>query len=256
MKIQLIRHATMLIEINGMSILVDPMLSEAGKMAAVPGVANSSANPLVDLPVEPSSLIDTDAILVTHTHRDHFDDAAREYLPSGSLLFCQPTDRAAIMDAGFINVQAIETSHQWNSIRIVRTGGQHGAGSIGQKMGPVSGFLLESKGEPSLYITGDTIWCDEVQKVLEEYQPRIIICFAGAARFSTGGPITMTAEDLLQVSDYAPSAKIIAVHLEAWNHCGLTRDQLKDFVAEKGINEQVYVPYDGEWMNMELQTNL
>ena len=32
MKIQLIRHATMLIEINGRSILVDPMLSEAGKM--------------------------------------------------------------------------------------------------------------------------------------------------------------------------------------------------------------------------------
>ncbi len=249
MKIQLIRHATMLIEINGMSILVDPMLSEAGKMAAVSGVTNSSDNPLVDLPVDPLSLINTDAILVTHTHRDHFDDAAREYLPSGRLLFCQPTDRAAILEAGFTNVQAIETSHQWNGIRIVRTGGQHGTGSIGQKMGPVSGFFVESKGEPSLYITGDTIWCAEVHKVLEEYQPQIIICFAGAARFSTGGPITMTRDDLFKVADYAPSSKIIVVHLEAWNHCGLTRDQLKAFVEDKGLNEQVYVPYDGELMN-------
>ncbi len=248
MKIQLIRHATMLIEINGMRILVDPMLSEAGKMAAVPGVPNSSANPLVDLPVDPSALIDADAILVTHTHRDHFDDAAREYLPSGSMIFCQPPDRGTILEAGFTNVQAIETSHQWNDIKLVRTGGQHGTGSIGQKMGPVSGFLVESKVEPSLYITGDTIWCEEVQKVLQEYQPRIIICFAGAARFSTGGPITMTAEDLLKVSEYAPSARIIVVHLESWNHCGLTRNHLKSLLEEKGLSERVYVPYDGEWV--------
>ncbi|NLO21043.1 MAG: MBL fold metallo-hydrolase [Syntrophomonadaceae bacterium] len=93
MKIQLIRHATMLIEINGRSILVDPMLSEAGKMAAVPGVANNSANPLVSLPVDPSSIIHADAVVVTHTHRDHFDDAAKEYLPSDSLIFCQTPDR-------------------------------------------------------------------------------------------------------------------------------------------------------------------
>lgn len=248
MKIQFIRQATMLIEIDGRSILVDPMLSEAGKMAAVPGVANSSANPLVPLPVDPLSLIHADAVLVTHIHRDHFDDAAKENLPSGSLLFCQPPDREAILEAGFNQVQAVEKSHQWNGIKLVRTEGQHGTGSIGQKMGPVSGFVLESQAEPSLYITGDTIWCTEVQKVLEEYHPRIIICFAGAAQFSTGSPITMTAEDLFKVAEYAPSAKIIAVHLEAWNHCGLTRNNLKSLVEEKGLIERVYIPYDGEWV--------
>jgi L-ascorbate metabolism protein UlaG (beta-lactamase superfamily) len=249
MKIQLIRHATMLIEVQGKRILVDPMLSEAGKMAAVPDVANSSDNPLVDLPVDPSILINVDAIMVTHTHRDHFDDEAIKLLPHSSQIFCQPADEEKIKIAGFTKVQAIEHSHEWNGITITRTEGQHGTGSIGQKMGPVSGFMLDSKGGPSLYITGDTIWCPEVQNVLKKYQPQIIVCFAGNARFSSGDPITMTKEDIYNVCKHASASKIVAVHLEAWNHCSLSRKDLKDYIEKNSLIEQVYVPYDGEWMN-------
>jgi L-ascorbate metabolism protein UlaG (beta-lactamase superfamily) len=249
MKIQLIRHATMLIEVQGKRILVDPMLSAAGKMAAVPDVANSSDNPLVDLPVDPSLLLNADAIMVTHTHRDHFDDEAIKLLPPSNQLFCQPSDEERILKAGFTKVQAIEQSHQWDGIAITRTEGQHGTGSIGQKMGPVSGFLLESQGEPSLYIAGDTIWCPEVEYVLEKYQPQIIVCFAGNARFSSGDPITMTKEDIHNVCKHAPSSKIVAVHLEAWNHCSLTRKELKDYIEENSLIAQVYIPYDGEWMS-------
>jgi len=42
MEIQLIRHATVVINIGGRKILLDPMLSGAGTMTAVPGVANAS----------------------------------------------------------------------------------------------------------------------------------------------------------------------------------------------------------------------
>ncbi len=248
MKIQLIRHATMLIDLNGVQILVDPMLSEAGKMPAVPDVADNSGNPLVDLPVNPSLFITVNAIMVTHTHRDHFDDTAMALLPHGCQLFCQPADEAKILQAGFTKVQAIHESFEWKGISMTRTGGQHGTGSIGQKMGPVSGFILESKGEPSVYIAGDTIWCPEVQYVLKKYNPQIIVCFSGAARFSSGDPITMTKEDIKNVCQYAPAATIVAVHLEAWNHCSLTRNELKDYLEENALIDQVYIPYDGEWL--------
>ncbi len=249
MKMQLLRHATMLIDINGKLVLLDPMLSEAGKMAAIPGVANSCDNPLVGLPVDPSSLKDVNAILVTHIHSDHLDDAAIEILLHDRPLFCQPPDAAKIAEAGFINVKEIDSAYSWDGITITRTNGQHGTGKIGQKMGPVSGFVLEASAEPSLYIAGDTIWCPEVEEVLDKHHPRIIVCFAGAAQFASGDPITMTKEDILAVCRHAPTAKIVAVHLEAWNHCGLTRQALKAFTQENSITDQLIIPDDGEWIS-------
>ncbi len=249
MKIQLIRHATLLIDIAGQRIFVDPMLSKAGTMSAVPDVANPANNPLVDLPFDPTKLRDIDAIMLTHIHRDHFDDAAKQMLAHDTPVFCQPADQNKITAEGFSQVQAIENVVEWKGITISRITGQHGTGTIGQQMGPVSGFVLESPGEPSLYIAGDTIWCQEVQAALEEYQPQIIICFAGAARFSSGDPITMDTENIYKVCKQVPTARVIIAHLEAWNHCSLSRQDLKNFIKAESLLEQVLIPDDGEWMS-------
>ncbi len=249
MKIQLIRHASIIIDLNGQRILLDPMLSEAKTMAAVPGVANTSDNPLVDLKVDLSTLKNADAIMVTHTHRDHFDDYAMQILPHDTRLFCQPADGEKISEAGFTNVQIIDKSNEWNGITITRTGGCHGTDKIGEKMGPVSGFVLQAQDEPSLYITGDSIWCSEVKDALETYHPQIVVCFAGAARFSSGNPITMTKEDIVQVCKHSASAKIIVVHMEAWNHCSLSRQELKQYIADHNLGQQVSIPDDGEWVH-------
>lgn len=246
MKVQLIRHATMLLEIAGHKILLDPMLSQAGIMSAVPDVANTSNNPLVELPMAADSLMEIDAVLLTHTHRDHFDDAAKKMVPSEKQFFCQPADLDKLHEAGFSQVQAVEDSVVWRDMQIIRTGGQHGSGEIGQKMGPVSGYVLQAKNEPSLYITGDTIWCPEVENALDKYQPQVIICFAGAASFSSGGPITMDLEGISQICDHAPASRVIIVHMEAWNHCELSRQELKAFRQNKALEGKLFIPDDGE----------
>jgi L-ascorbate metabolism protein UlaG (beta-lactamase superfamily) len=256
MEIQLIRHATVVINIAGRKILLDPMLSGAGTMSAVPGVANTSDNPLVDLPVDSGSLINAEAVIVTHTHRDHFDDTAMQILPHDMQLFCQPVDEEKIRAAGFTNVQSIEKTGEWNGITINRTSGRHGTGEMGEKMGPVSGFVLQTENEPTLYIAVDTIWCAEVKDALETYNPQLVLCFAGAARFSSGDPITMTKEDIVQVCQHAPTAKVIVVHMEAWNHCTLSRQELKQYSAGKNLDRQVCVPDDGEWVRMPATPSL
>ena len=55
---------------------------------------------------------------------------------------------------------------------IARTEGRHGTGEIGEAMAPVSGFVLAAPGEPTLYIAGDTILCDEVRAAVAEYNAR------------------------------------------------------------------------------------
>lgn len=246
MEIQLIRHATMLIAVKGQRLLLDPMLSPPGTMSAIPGVKNTADNPLTPLPVELASLLNPSAILLTHTHRDHWDTVAMENLPGTTPVLCQPVDAERLNKAGFNELLPIENSRVWQGLTIYRTGGQHGTGEIGRSMGPVSGFVLTAEGEPRLYITGDTIWCSEVESTLTQYEPDIIICFAGEARFSTGDPITMGKEDIARLCLQAPQARIVAVHLEAWNHCGLTRQELNEYLQENALTGQVLVPNDGE----------
>ncbi|MNY82200.1 hypothetical protein D3C86_2241660 [compost metagenome] len=43
-----------------------------------------------------------------------------------------------------------------------------------------------------------------------------------------------------------PQATIIAIHMEAINHCILTRKALADYVEEKGIADKVIIPADGQ----------
>lgn len=248
MKIKLLRHATFIVEINGQSILVDPVLSSRGGIPPIPGVENQGANPLVELPDGPLNLIDLDAIIVTHTHIDHFDDAAQKLLPKHIQIFCQSRDQAKIAAAGFEKIVSVDELVLWQGIQISRTGGQHGTGRLAEKMGPVSGFVLAASGEPTLYITGDTIWCPEVETAIKSYCPQVIVCFAGSAQFGSGDPITMSSADIVEVCRAAPTAKVIIVHMEAWNHCRLDRKQLADFINQTGLDKQVIIPFDGEYI--------
>ena len=250
MKIRFIRHATLAIEVGPLRVLVDPMLGEAGTAPAVSNTPNQRPNPLVELPFGDDGLSDviegTDAVLVTHTHNDHWDGRARELIPKDRLVLCQPEDEAKTSAAGFTNVSAVDPGLAWKGLRFVRTRGRHGTGEIGKQMGPVSGFVVQAEGSPSLYIAGDTIWCDEVEEALLAHRPDVIVVNAGAARFLEGDPITMTAEDVAQVCRASPEARVIAVHMEAINHCLLTRADLAEALDERGLAGRVEIPADGE----------
>ena len=254
MKIHFIRHATFLFEMGGLRLLVDPMLGEAGAAPAVPNTPNQRPNPLVGLPFGDEALSDlvenTDAVLVTHTHNDHWDERAQELIPKDTLVLCQPEDEAEISGAGFANVSAVDPGLAWKGLRFFRTGGRHGTGEIGAQMAPVSGFVVGADNSPSLYVAGDTIWCEPVEEALEAHRPDVIVVNAGAAQFLEGDPITMTAEDVARVCRAAPEARVVAVHMEAINHCLLTRNELAGYLDEQGLAGRVEIPADGETLEM------
>ena len=63
-------------------------------------------------------------------------------------------------------------------------------------------------------------------------------------QFLHGDPITMTAGDVVRTCRAAPQAKVIAVHMEAINHCLLTRKELAQQAHTAGAS--VAIPEDGE----------
>lgn len=245
MQLQLIRHATLVCEYAGMRLLVDPMLNDAGAGPPIQNSPQPRPNPLVPLPCTAEEVVDgAQAVLVTHTHRDHWDDAAIQLVPKDLALFCQPEDVAKMESARFVNTAPVHDARHWNKIRITRTGGQHGTGEIAKAMAPVSGYVLQNEHEPTLYIAGDTIWYRDVEDAIQRFKPEIIVVNTGGARFLQGDPITMTAEDVVQVCHAARKARVVAVHMEAINHCLVTRKDLA--LAAHAAHVTVEIPEDGE----------
>jgi L-ascorbate metabolism protein UlaG (beta-lactamase superfamily) len=246
-EITLVRHATLLVRFHGKRLLVDPMLSDVGAMPPVASAPNPKPFPLVPLPQPAARVLDgVDAVLVTHTHRDHFDDVAAALVPKDLPVFCQPEDEGKLRAFGFADARPVADVVRWEGIEIRRTGGRHGTGEIGMRMAPVSGFVLGAADERTVYIAGDTIWCPEMREALRVCAPAVTVVNAGAAQFLAGDPITMTAEDVIEVAGDAPGTAVIAVHMETVNHCGLTRSALASRVAEAGLASRVWIPRDGE----------
>lgn len=107
-------------------------------------------------------------------------------------------------------------------------------------------MVLQAEGEPTVYIAGDTIWTDDVRETLDRFSPDVVVLNTGEATWITGDRIIMGAEDVLRVHEAAPEARIVAVHMEALNHCVVTREQVRELAREHGISHLVRVPEDGE----------
>ncbi|MBM4763741.1 MBL fold metallo-hydrolase [Bacillus sp. B15-48] len=254
MNIHQIRNATIVVEYAGKRFLIDPMLAEKGTLPPFgPGVGLPPAprqdqnNPLISLPTSVDNIIrDIDAVIVTHLHPDHWDDAAKEALPKEIKIFAQSDeDVTEIQNAGFKNVEVLQEDTVFENIQLIKTKGEHGRGEILKHAGQVCGVVFKHATEKTLYVAGDTVWYEAVQEIIDTHKPEIIVVNAGDNQFHVGGSLVMGKDDVYEVVKAAPNAKIMAVHMEAVNHWGLSREELKSFINEKAITN-VFVPDDGE----------
>ncbi|MED3980257.1 MBL fold metallo-hydrolase [Priestia megaterium] len=249
MKITHIRNATLIVEYGGKTFLIDPMLAKKGTYPPFPNsIRQDQNNPLVNLPISVEEIIDgVDAVIVTHLHLDHFDDAAKQALPKDIKMFVQnEEDAAAVKEAGFKNVEVLTQNTVFEGVELIKTKGEHGRGEILKRIGLVCGVVFKDKSEKTLYVAGDTVWCSAVEEEINTHKPEIIVVNGGDNQFLEGGSLVMGKEDIYEVHKAAPHATTISVHMEAVNHWTLSREELKSFINEKDMASRVFVPDDGE----------
>ncbi|MEW4278288.1 MBL fold metallo-hydrolase [Priestia megaterium] len=249
MKITHIRNATLLVEYGGKTFLIDPMLAEKGTYPPFPNsIRQDQNNPLVSLPLSVEEIIEgIDAVILTHLHLDHFDDAAKQALPNDIKMFVQNEEDAAVVRAdGFKNVEVLTKNMVFEGIQLSKTKGEHGRGEILKRTGLVCGVVFKHKSEKTLYVAGDTVWYSAVEEEINTHQPDVIVVNGGDNQFLEGGSLVMGKEDIYEVHKAAPHATILSVHMEAVNHWTLSREELKSFINEKDMASRVLVPDDGE----------
>ncbi len=132
MKLQQIRNATVIIDYADKRFLIDPMLSPKGTFPAFPGTVNDHlSNPLVELPIPMEEILAVDAVIVTHTHADHWDEPAKQLIPKNKPLFVQNERYAVDIRAeGFTDVRLLGADSEFDGIALIKTAGQHGSDEI------------------------------------------------------------------------------------------------------------------------------
>lgn len=254
-ELQQIRNATMKVTYADTTFLVDPMLAKKDTYPGFEGTYRSHLrNPLVELPESTQDVIaDVDAVIVTHTHLDHWDEAAQQLLPKEIPLFVQHEDDAKLIRSqGFKNVRVLTGEAEFGGVKLTKTGGQHGTDQmyaipdLAKALGEAMGVIFQAQGHKTLYLAGDTVWRKDVEQTIKNFTPEVIVLNAGKAKMvGFEGAIIMGEEDVLRASQAAPNAKIVAVHMDAINHMSLSREQLRAYNKKQGIESRVSVPEDG-----------
>jgi L-ascorbate metabolism protein UlaG (beta-lactamase superfamily) len=256
MRIHHLRSATFVLEAGGERVLVDPMLGAKGTVAPPFAVIRHRPrrNPTIDLPANSAALLEgVTAGLVTHCRRGHLDRldrTGRQLLSDNDLpVYCNARDERYLRKRGLRAVPVeVHEKRPFLGGSITPFHAVHGYGLLARLMGPGVGYLIELPGEPTIYISGDTVLTDEVRRVLVEYRPDVAVMAAGVASFDIGRPILMPVEELLDFVRHAPGV-VVANHLEAVNHCPMTRAALRAQLAGAGLLDRVLIPADGETLS-------
>jgi L-ascorbate metabolism protein UlaG (beta-lactamase superfamily) len=197
-----------------------------------------------------------DAVLLSHDHHfDNLDRSGRNLLPSADQVITTQdgAKRLGNNATGLAHWQTAEiAAPDGRTLRITGVPARHGPQN-GDR-GPVIGFVLQFTDDPenALYISGDTVWYEGVEEILQRFHIKIAVLFLGAARVSASpSHVTFTAEEGVKVARALPNATIVPLHFEGWKHFSEGRDIIAQTFAAAGLAERLQWLEAGKSVSVE-----
>lgn len=159
MKILFIGHSTLKVEIAGLSLLIDPYFAiKAGPFKRIK-----------ELKITIDEVLPIDAVLVSHTHPDHFDKEAMRKIKRDTKILIPDDQKDKAMQLGFTNVKGTVPWKPYNVGNIV----VYGVPAVHMKN--TVGFIISGENR-TLYFSGDTTFFDGFRKIAEKFK-KIDIAF-------------------------------------------------------------------------------
>ncbi len=223
---------TLLLEYAGLRILIDPTFDPPQSYER-PGsrVLVKTTGPAIAV----AELGSVDLVLASHhAHPDNLDDAGRALALAAPLTL---STREAAIDLGD-PVHGLDPweQHAIGELTVTAVPALHGPPGSEPLVGPVTGFVLETPGEPRVYISGDNASIPLVEHIAERFAPvDVAVIFAGAARIpAIDGPLTLTSAGAAQAAELLGARVVVGVHCEDWEHFSESRADLEAAFAASG----------------------
>lgn len=242
LKITYIGGPTALLELGGLKLLIDPTFDPAGtEYPTAAYTLRKTAGPALS----PESLGRIDAVLLSHDHHsDNLDHAGRSLLKSAETVLTtqECAERLGGNAVGLNHWQSVDLpTPDGRVLQVTGTPARHGP--AGGDRGPVTGFVLALADSPksAIYISGDTVWYEDVAEVSQRFSVKIAILFMGAARVAAAGPahLTFTANEGVEAARTFADAVIIPLHYEGWEHFSESRKEIQDAFAAAGLESRL-----------------
>lgn len=190
-----IGHATLLVQAGGINILTDPVFSQRASPLGFIGPKRHVAPGLAL-----SELPHVDAVLISHNHYDHLDDASVRALAAqagGSSLFLVPLGLKAWMaERGIDNVIELDwwQAQRAGPVEVVLTPVQHWSGrGLDDRMATLWGGFAVFAPDFHVFFAGDSAYSKDFADIRAHF----------AQRQSSGGGFDVA---LLPIGGYEPRA--------------------------------------------------
>jgi L-ascorbate metabolism protein UlaG (beta-lactamase superfamily) len=229
LRVTYIGGPTALIELGSLRFLTDPTFDPAGTEYPTPAYVLRKTN----APAIPAAAFGAvDAVLLSNDHHvDNLDHAGRLVLPQveRTLTTTVGAERLGPTATGLAAWQWVDLpARDGRPIRVTALPARHGPAE-GDR-GPVIGFALAYADDPArtVYLSGDTVWFDQVAAIARRMSVQVAFLWMGAARVPQVGPAhpTFTAAEAIEAARAFPLAPIVPFHFEGWAHFTESRQEI------------------------------
>ena len=250
-----IGNATVLIRYAGFTILTDPTFIHMHDRVSIGYGMHSTrlTNPAMEI----RDLPPLDLIILSHFHRDHFDQVAERELDKTLPIVTTAEAAKELSELGFTNTLALET---WAPVtvekgdarlRITATPGRHGPPLSELVLPDVMGSMLEfhARSEKALYrmyITGDTLIYDDIREIPKRFADIDLALLHLGGTHVLGIMVTMDAAQGVEMMKIVNPATAIPVH---YNDYDVFKSPLSDFQREveaAGLTSRVHYLSHGD----------
>jgi L-ascorbate metabolism protein UlaG (beta-lactamase superfamily) len=161
-----------------------------------------------------------DAVLLSHhTHKDNLDYEGLELIATGIPTLSTRDAATDLFGGSVIGLDSWET-HQMGEVTITAVPALHGPPGSEPLVGKVTGFVLESPGEPTVYVSGDNASVPLVEQIAGRFpEIDIAVLFAGAATVPRiPSRLTLSGGDARKAAELLGASRVVGLHVEDWEH--------------------------------------
>jgi L-ascorbate metabolism protein UlaG (beta-lactamase superfamily) len=253
--LRFIGTATMLLSLGPFTVLTDPNFLHQGQRAYLGYGLTSKRR------TEPAITVDQvpplDAIVLSHMHGDHWDRVAKRGLPRDVPVLTTPKAARALVRQGFAAAHGLSTwassglEQDGHTLTVTAVPGRHATGPARHLLPPVMGSVLDYA-DPSgpalrLYITGDTLFVDDLRAIPGRF-PDIdaAVLHLGGTTLPGGLLVTMDARQGADLLEFLRPGIAVPVHNDDYGVFKSPLSAFLDETARRGLRDLVRVVPPGE----------